>query len=653
MLIQEITRNQVDPDRIRALLQEMVRSTVQRINEDLISPEPAHPEIDRLASIQADLEELKLVLRQRTWSTAIDAAHEAAQVLGLDPSDLKTPALARQILVTRRRLLELEAQVEQDLDDPLQVGRELLKEHGLQPSLEGLRPPMRLSEAIEKAKNDAPDEVAKKIGSVGKLALDFFGDVSMTELTHQRTVEFLEFVWWMPKNWGKVHGKNRFNGIDRSPPPSEERRGADAADKKLVAVVLADQSLTQPDRRQKLVAGLTPRLTESYTIVLRDMFRRIIVAALGNQRVGRDIDEDDRIIPSHRQLKGLMAKWKRMARTECGLPTRISKPKVRRSWSLERIARLLTSPIYQGSTGRQRSRRATSDKGVLIRDALYWVPLMMLHMGAGPEEILQLALSNVILRNRVFCIVIEGNLKNEQSQRILPIPQILLDLGFIEWVRQRRRAGQVWLFPEIPEDKMHGKKSQIFGDRLRTVLKTLDIASEHEDIYALRRTLSSRLLHAGVDTGIRQRILGHLEGTTVDAHYSDDGLADLKAHLDLVDYGIEIAKRSALGCPIISGCRISLLPQVFVDVDLETNGAIAAIGVYDAATEEALMEVRIEGTKLPASKPRSSAKRLDKEQAADCLLEISTSYEILMPGSEEATQALEHLLIFAEPSRSQ
>ena len=649
--MKDLACGQVSAAQAQALLQEIVRDGVARMVEALeVTPEETQEE--RLIRLEQDQSILKTALRNRNWEPATRVAAGAADAVGLGQGALTEPGLARRILMTGLRLVELETRVEETLDDPIRLGKDLLQDHGLTPSRDGLRPPMRLSEAIQKAREEATDEVAKKIDSVGRFALDFFGDIVMTELTFDASVGFLEFVWWMPKNWGKGHGKNRYRAEAVVRSPRQERAAADQTDAKVVEAVLADASLTRPDKRIRLIANLTPRLTDGYTVVLRDIFRRVIVAGLGAQKVGRDMNDEDRILPSHNQLKKLMAKWKRQARTPCGLPTRVSKPKVRRSWSLERIGKLLSSPIYRGSTPKLRSRPGKGPRAVIRRDALYWVPLIMLTMGARPEEILQLMVSNVIFRNRVFCLVIEGELKTDQSQRILPIPQLLLDLGFIDWVRVQHRKGAVWLFPEIPEDKSNGRRSQIFGDRMRSILKTLGLASEHEDIYALRRTLSSRLLHARVDTGVRQRILGHLEGTTVDAHYSDDGLAELKDYLDMVDYGIEIAQRSSFAFPVIAECHTSLLPQALVEVDLQGNGEVGAIGVYDAATEEVLLEARIAGAKLPPSSPRSSATALEKEDCASRLLAMSASHEVLMPGSEEATRAIEHLLVFANSTRS-
>ena len=636
----------------RSLLREMVRSAVQKMMEDLEAPVASTLDTERLPAIEADLKEIKLALRQRDWSTAPAVVDPFAAGFPVQAQDLSQPAIARQILLTRLRLLELEAQVEETFDDPLHLGRDLLAQHDLLPRRDALRPPMRLSEAVEKAADAAPASVEVKIRTVGVLALDHFGDIAMTTLTYGRVLEFLEFLWWLPKHWGKSHGKNRFNQEGRDLRPSEERIIADERDAAIIEAVLADNGLSRPDKRRRLVDDLTPRLTDGYLIVQRDMFQRVVAAALGKRRVGRDLDDDERIVPSHKQLKDAIAKWHKTAKTSCGLPRRVSRPKRRRSWSIEHIAKLLLSPIYRGaSSEKQRGRRARGRKRVIVRDALYWVPLIMITMGVRPEEILQLPLTAVVRRNGVYCIEIEDTyslLKTTQSRRSIPIPQLLLDLGFLQWVRFRIRQNEIWAFPEISEDKSHGKKSQTFGDRLRNIFRTLKMECPHEDVYAMRRTLASKLLHAGVDTGVRQRILGHLEGTTVDRHYSDDGLLELKDMLDRVDYGIKIGREKGIGFPLITGCSALLLPAAAVDIELQDDVQIAGLRVTDSDTGEILFEARLDGAKLQAKSSLVDAPSRSAQECATQLVDLEMAYDLALPASEEAMRAFHHLLIFAD-----
>ena len=446
---------------------------------------------------------------------------------------------------------------------------------------------------------------------------------------------------------------NRYEQTGREICPLEEIRAADAKDAATLTEILGLDTLSVPDKRRRLVRELTPRLTDAYLFVHRDMLNRIFRAALGRSRVGRDIDDEARVVPSHGQLKGQMISWHKQQKTSCGLPTRVSRPKRRMSWSLEHVARLLGSPIYLGTSSRsQRSRKATANKRLIIRDAMYWVPLFMITMGVRPEEILQAAVRDVIRRDGIFCLLLgfEDNsvLKNEQSRRVLPIPQSLLDLGFREWVVEKLKAGDEWLFPEIQPDKSHGRRSQIFGDRLRTILKGLKLHCEREDIYAMRRTLSSKLMHLGIDTGTRQTILGHLEGTTIDRHYSDNGLLELKDILDAVDYGMKVGRDRRFAFPVITGNSNSVLRALDVNLDLTDQGQVSAVQLRDPDTDEIVFEATVSGRRAPTGKGWSDCENLDAKVVATRLSSLGQEYALTLPASEEATAALEHLLILVD-----
>lgn len=512
---------------------------------------------------------------------------------------------------------------------------------------------MLLSEAIETACAEAPAEVELKIRTVGRVALAFIGDVPVTTLTLETSFGFLRTLWQLPKAWGKSHGRNRHGQSGRDIDPLAEIRVADDHDRRIVEAVLADDSLSWPDKRRRLVHDLTPRLTDGYLVVQRDMFQRIVRAALGAHRVGRDIDDGERIVPSHRQLSARLVRWHKEARTSCGLPTRVSRPKRRRSWSLEHLALLLTSPLYVGTSSRkQRWRKATSSRCLLQRDALYWVPLFLVTMGLRPEEILQLRLKDIIRRDGVICLQIgeaaDAVLKNEQSRRILPVPEIVLRLGFRDWVVEKLRQGETWAFPEVQPDLSHGRRSQIFGDRLRTLFGHLDLNCPREDVYAMRRTLSSKLLHLGTDTGVRQRILGHLEGSTVDRHYSDDGLKELKAILDSVDYGIEVGRIRAFAFPVITGCATPGLPPLEVEVTLADRGGVAGLRLTDPEMDEVVFEARVRGASSPRAADGAPMPVLDAKDVANRVLDLGRTHALTMPASDEAVAAIDHLLILGD-----
>ncbi|WP_168199133.1 tyrosine-type recombinase/integrase [Pseudorhodobacter turbinis] len=518
-MLMELQDTPVNSARIQEMLKELVRQAfvrmIARQESDLTIGNPA----PYLSQISAESDRVRAAQKARDWSVALPFAGEIARKNGMDPDDVAAPAVARQVLALIRQLNDLSLSVEQSFDDPLNAGREILLGHGIATTREALKPPMLLSEAIEKACTEAPGDVETKIRVIGKLALAFFGDIPASAIVLEQSFEFLHMAWMLPKGWGKAHGCNRHGQLGIELCALDEIQEADVIDAKLVAEIMGLDTMSIPDKRRRLVQELKPRLTDGYLFVQRDMFNRILRAALGKKRVGRDIDDEDRVVPSHAQLNNRMRAWHKAQKSPCGLPMRVSRPKRRMSWSLEHVSRLLRSPIYFGTSSQtQRSRKATAQKRYIIRDAIYWVPLIMITMGVRPEEILQAAVKDISRRDSILCIYVgneeDAHLKSEQSRRILPIPQILLDLGFREWVVAKLKAGETWLFPEIQPDQVRGR-------RLRNLLKTLKLNSDREDIYAMRRTLSSKLMQLGIDTGTRQKILGHLEGTTVDRHYSD------------------------------------------------------------------------------------------------------------------------------------
>jgi len=153
----------------------------------------------------------------------------------------------------------------------------------------------------------------------------------------------------------------------------------------------------------------------------------------------------------------------------------------------------------------------------------------------------------------------------------------------------------------IQPDARHDRRSQILGDRLRTLLGKPVLRCEREDIHAMRRNLASKLLHLGVDTGVRQRVLGHFEGTMVDHHHSDDGLRELKTLPDQVDCHVEVGQVPGIASPVITGCGVHLLPPIEVLVAMNDHGDLSALRLADPDTGDCVFAARIAGSSAPTA----------------------------------------------------
>ena len=649
-MMAELAETPVGERQVKMLIQELVRNALAQM---LARQEAAFDPAESAAHmLKLDEQRARVMAAQRArdWSLAEDLGAASAFRVGLHPEALVYPVLARELLAQSRALIELSLEVERDGVNPLVVARDILQEVGLKPERKALRPPLQLSAAIEKACEDAPVEVEKKIRAVGVLANAYFGDVTMAGLTSDQVCDFLKFVWNRPNNWGQLDGKNRFEQVGSGLTPHQIKDAADAADKALIEEVIADSTRSVPEKRLHLVQELKPRLADGYLYTQRDMFNRIYRAAMGAAATARDLDDEDRVVPSHSQLKKRLHRWHKESKTSCGLPRRVSRPKRRRSWSLEHLVKLFASPLYAGTSSKtQRWRSARHGARHIIRDALYWVPLFMITLGVRPEEILQLKVPNVRLRDGVLCLFLgddaDEQVKNEQSRRILPVPQLLLDLGFREWIVEKACANEIWAFPDVEPSEADGRRSQIYGNWMRTYLGKVALRFEDEEIYAIRWTPSSKLLALCAETGVRQRILGHLEGSTVDRYYSDHGLPELKALLDQVDYGLQVGHASGFSFPVIMGCSAPMLPSVDVVIQLSNDGKICAIRVCDTHTDEAFRAARVEGASTPHDDEAKTFEVMAAPKSAGRLLRLQQPYSLTLPASEVALAAFEHLLI--------
>jgi len=238
------------------------------------------------------------------------------------------------------------------------------------------------------------------IDAIAKLAIAYFGDVPVSTVTKDRQKEF--FVWMarLPKSHGKTHGKNRFCPDQPKNVKSkyswtkqEEIEDADRIDEEIMADIRERTDLSDPEKRSLLAEQLTPRLTLRTIHRNRDGLNRLFRAAndLGDQDVPVAISYSD----IKRQIDA--------AAPNDHLYVHVTHSKIRMPWTEERLSAFFTSPIYAGCSS---PHRRAAPGPVVIRDAFYWVPLIVLTIGSRIEEILLLSRKNVILRNGVYCLLI-------------------------------------------------------------------------------------------------------------------------------------------------------------------------------------------------------------------------------------------------------
>ncbi|SKB08216.1 Phage integrase family protein [Prosthecobacter debontii] len=149
------------------------------------------------------------------------------------------------------------------------------------------------------------------------------------------------------------------------------------------------------------------------------------------------------------------------------------KPARRVPFEIGELQKLFNAPLYRGCVDDERNYAKPGES--VTRRGRFWVPLLALYHGFRCNETCQLYTEDVLLKDDVWCIwisestdknedeVTDKKIKNQSSERLVPIHKTVLDLGFLDYVTERRNdASQRNLFPELRVDKK-GYRSNLFS----------------------------------------------------------------------------------------------------------------------------------------------------------------------------------------------
>lgn len=317
---------------------------------------------------------------------------------------------------------------------------------------------------------------------------------------------------------------------------------------------------------------------------------------------------------------------------------RVTKPKIRMPWTEERLAQFLTCPIFTGCASEYRRWKPGN---VIVRDAFYWVPLLLLTIGTRIEELLLLKRTSLRYRNGVDCLALgfsaEAVGKTQDAERLVPVPQLLLDLGFVDWIKSLDESHGPLLFPEIARRTETGKVTEAFGKALTRQLGHLELADFDEDLYAARKTLSSMLRSANVTDGQRQALAGHRAGSIINRHYTAHHTRDLKVAVDQADFKLEIVHSERHGHPVIKACGLAQLESFSVNVVLGAGGDAEVIEVSQAGAGESLF--RFDRSLVKTNSEDASAA---VRKAARTFRKLVGEHPLRLPKSALKRAAIEH-----------
>jgi integrase len=204
-------------------------------------------------------------------------------------------------------------------------------------------------------------------------------------------------------------------------------------------------------------------------------------------------------------------------------PSSNSKKGRRKPFSIEQLNAIFSAPLYRGC---QNDEDGYAEPGPnRPRRGRFWVPLLALFTGMRLNEICQLLITDITIDDNIDVILVgEGEedgdkrVKTEAGERCIPIHPTLKHLGFLEYVAERRDAGDVRLFPELPKGST-GYYSDNFQKWFSRFLAKAGAKKPKTSFHSFRHTFRDALREADISEERVRRIGGWVGNGGADQLY--------------------------------------------------------------------------------------------------------------------------------------
>ncbi|MDI1285882.1 MAG: tyrosine-type recombinase/integrase [Reyranella sp.] len=192
-------------------------------------------------------------------------------------------------------------------------------------------------------------------------------------------------------------------------------------------------------------------------------------------------------------------------------------------WLQDELTEFFGAPVFRGA------------KDSPHPDADYWSAVIIAYTGAAIIEVSNMNTSDVAERHSYWTFRL-WRTKSKNSERIIPIPQQILDLGFLEYVRTRPKHGP--LFATADGNRVSNKlMSQTFS-RMRA---DLGITRKGANAHSYRHHIKTVLADLGAPERVNDYVTGHAP-PNVGRTYGKVEFSTALQYLNRVDLGVTIPK---------------------------------------------------------------------------------------------------------------
>jgi integrase len=190
----------------------------------------------------------------------------------------------------------------------------------------------------------------------------------------------------------------------------------------------------------------------------------------------------------------------------------------------EDIRPLFDIPFF---TGRRSVEEPEVAGDLVFHSANYYLPMLFTYLGSRRKEFAGLMVDEIVQSDGHWSIQIKASevrrIKNAQSHRLLPVPNELLRLNFIEYVERLKELGHKMLFPELfsPYLQKSDPGDRFYKDFVPIAKKCMPGGLWQRPIHALRHGFANTLKQAGVSDGVIEDISGRLGETETATRYTN------------------------------------------------------------------------------------------------------------------------------------
>ncbi|KQP21680.1 hypothetical protein ASF43_25565 [Pseudorhodoferax sp. Leaf267] len=211
---------------------------------------------------------------------------------------------------------------------------------------------------------------------------------------------------------------------------------------------------------------------------------------------------------------------------------------------------ILSTPTYRTGNGEHVTKRNER-----WRPFEYWLPMLGLFSGLRIREACQLWLDDVVQRDGIWCLDInettpDKSLKTLDSRRLLPLHDVLIEAGFVQWCDALRAAGYRRLFAELTFSAGDAAYAKEAKRAMSAMLLKLGMPRDGKKVFhSLRHNANDALARvsdaAGMDEHMRRfaryQLMGHSVGDDVNArNYTSASIAEKAALIAGMKFDIPV-----------------------------------------------------------------------------------------------------------------